>query len=302
VQISRTDPCFACAQRIAGDVAACRYKIYVALLGVYFINAGLIKTVASIVTPPFPIVSCPRISWSNPQNSKAPGSVIINANCMYSTCPTFNLKWSLFPTPGSAAAADFNCDKAVGANRVNQSRSLCFNGRTEASRAFASARAFVERSYWCASSKVFLFSLAKSVSIIRELDSTNAARSCACATAPSILTPCCIECATIKNSIATPSATENMYRASCLWCASFSRFARPDGWWCKYHSPMQPYATSKAASSSKAAQNQNDGTKTNAAAFREIVATIPEIIFAVTVLFFICALWINEFSGRKQKC
>jgi hypothetical protein len=62
-----------------------------------------------------------------------------------------------------------------------------------------------------------------------------------------------------------------------LWRTSFSRFARPAGWWCKYHSPMQSYATSRAANRSNVAQNQNDGTKTKATTIRESSSQFPKL-------------------------
>jgi len=104
----------------------------------------------------------------------------------------------------------------------------------------------------------------------------------------SSLDPSLIECPTLKSSIVTPRTTEAIKRDSSLWCSSFSCFLRPAGWWCNHHSPVHPIATSNPDTSSKKTQNQKGGINNHEAKIRLIVATIPEIIFGMLLLFVIC--------------
>ncbi len=256
------------------------------LLAIYCANSGFSTIVKSSVRPIPPTSVMVGLYSAEEQYAADPRSLNKATNELYLNSG-INFNWNVvFPARKEGTM--------LGSMSFRQSIKRSLRGRMDASRAFASASAFVDKSYWWASSSVALLNTAK-------FDSVFSARSFAKETLSSSFFPSFMECPRAKSSIITPRATIAINLDSSLWCSSFSFLLRPAGWWCNHHSPLHPTATSNAAIISKETQNQNEDKRKNPSDIKDIVATIPEIIFGVLLFVGICIFWINWFSNAPYK-
>ena len=167
-----------------------------------------------------------------------------------------------------------------------QSTKRSLSGRIANSLALASASAFVDKSYKCASSITPFSSEATFVRSAKFLDSVNDAWFRVSSTLFSSRTASGMTWANARNSIATPSAMPVINCSSLRrWARSWPSFAEFKN---KYHSPPHPTATIPAAKISQQVQNQNDGSAKKQNTVIEIVTIIAQIAFGILIFTGVC--------------